>query len=189
MDIQIKDQSAALAKCEELNKQAQALNEDITALESHLTKVKSNWASNGVDKESYVVELTKQIKNLRIICDSIKRLSSAISNYVSTANQISNLSVGDTIAGHNVTVGYTNANNAVSGTHQLNLNSKIVNDKSSIRGFAVVGENGSIINKSYDAGMSIEEFAKANNVSIDRVAVDVGNASGGLAWVPASTFK
>ena len=58
-----------------------------------------------------------------------------------------------------------------------------------IRGFAIVGENGNLVATSYDAGMSIEEFAKANNVSVDRVAVDVGQNGVGQAWVPASTFK
>ena len=189
MDIQIKDQSAALATCEELAKQANAMNGDITTLEGHLSKIKEVWASNGVDKESYVVELDKQIRNFRTICDAIRKLASAIRNYVETANQISNLSVGDSIAGHSVTVGYTNAGNAVNGVNQLNLNTNCVNDKSSIRGFAIVGENGNLVATSYDAGMSIEEFAKANNVSVDRVAVDVGQNGVGQAWVPASTFK
>ena len=64
MDIQIKDQSAALATCEELAKQANAMNGDITTLEGHLSKIKEVWASNGVDKESYVVELDKQISTI-----------------------------------------------------------------------------------------------------------------------------
>lgn len=189
MDIQIKDESAALASCDELIKHANAMNGDITTLEGHLSKIKEVWASNGVDKESYVVELDKQIRNFRVICDAIRQLGNSVKNYVTTANQISNLSVGDSIAGHSVTVGYRNAGNAVNGVNQLNLNTKYVNDESSIRGFAIVGENGNIVDTSYDAGMSIEEFAKANNVSVDRVAVDVGKNGVGQAWVPASTFK
>lgn len=189
MDIQIKDESAALASCEELAKQANAMNEDITTLETHLTKIKDAWASDGMDKESYIVELDKQVSNFRLICDKIRKLSSVLQDYVTTANQISNLSIGDSIAGHSVTVGYSNAGNAVNGVNQLNLNTNYVNDESSIRGFAIVGENGSIIDKTYDAGMSIEEFAAANNVSVDRVAVDVGKNGVGQAWVPASTFK
>ncbi len=189
MDIQIKNESAALTSCEELAKHANAMNEDITTLETNLSRIKDGWASNGMDKESYVIELDKQINNFRVICDAIRKLSSAVKNYVETANQISNLSVGDSIAGHSVTVGYTNAGNAVNGVNQHNLNTNLVNDKSSIRGFAIVGENGNIVDTSYDTGMSIEEFAKANNVSVDRVAVDVGQNGVGQAWVPASTFK
>ena len=67
MDIQIKDENTALASCEELVQLSQTMNEDITALEAQLSKIKESWASNGIDKESYVVELDKQINNFRTI--------------------------------------------------------------------------------------------------------------------------
>ena len=40
MDIQIKNESAALTSCEELAKHANAMNEDITTLETNLSRIK-----------------------------------------------------------------------------------------------------------------------------------------------------
>lgn len=189
MDIQINNASGALSNCNSLYAHASELNTKVSELTNYINKIKTNWQSNGMDKESYILELEKQSRNLNIIYENVKKLSSAISNYVSNANQISNLTIGDSISGYTVSTGYTSASNAVNGVNSVGLNNKYVNDSSSIRGFAIVGEDGSIINRTYDSGISIEEFAKENGVSLDRVAVDVGKGDVGQAWVPASTFQ
>jgi len=82
MDIEIKNEDAAISVCEQIisyNNQNAAY---IELLESALQKINANWESNGHDKESYVLELEKQIQNLKIMERGTNDLANSILNYV-----------------------------------------------------------------------------------------------------------
>ena len=70
MDIQIKNEEEAVVSCINGKNSQKKLSEAINNLESVINKVKTTWESTGADKETYILELEKQVNNLRILGDS-----------------------------------------------------------------------------------------------------------------------
>ena len=65
---------------------------EISGLTATLTKIKSNWQSDGVDQQSYIKELDKQIKNVEILKNASKGVFNTVSNYATNAQKISDKS-------------------------------------------------------------------------------------------------
>ena len=162
----------------------------ISNLTATLTKIKNNWQSNGMDQESYVKELEKQIKNLTIIKDTSKQFFTAISNYTANTQQISsravNATIGSSYKGYDVQAGYTSAGNAVTSTNPTTIATQYVNEGSSIKKFAVVNKDGSLGNIVTGDGTSIADVASQYNVGIDQIAVDIGKNGTSQVWVSAT---
>lgn len=93
MDIQVKDFSRALSSCETVSKYVNELNGHVDALEDILVKVKTKWESTGQDKESYMVELEKQVSNLTFINQQIDTFVKQIRNYVHSVQETSKKSI------------------------------------------------------------------------------------------------
>ena len=81
VDIEIKSTEQAISICNEILTYNKQNAEMISSLEKTLSDINKNWESTGQDKESYVLELKKQIKNLNIIHDETDRLGRAIISY------------------------------------------------------------------------------------------------------------
>jgi hypothetical protein len=82
MDIQVRDENAAMSACQQILSYIQQTDSHIDSLESALQRINTNWESNGRDKQSYVAELEKQIKNLRIMEKGMNDFAKSILNYV-----------------------------------------------------------------------------------------------------------
>ena len=82
MDIQVKNEDAAISTCQQILSYTQQTESHIDSLESALQKINAAWASTGKDKESYVAELEKQIRNLRIMEQGMNDLANNILKYV-----------------------------------------------------------------------------------------------------------
>ena len=82
MDIQIKNEDAAISTCQQLISYNNQCSADIENLEGSLKRITTDWESNGHDKESYVAELEKQINNLRTMEKAINDLANGIIKYV-----------------------------------------------------------------------------------------------------------
>ena len=82
MDIQVKNEDAAISTCQQILSYNQQSGSYIDSLESSLQKINAAWESTGRDKESYVAELEKQIQNLRIMEKGMNDLASSILRYV-----------------------------------------------------------------------------------------------------------
>lgn len=187
-DIEILNGSGALNNCSEMSTYSSQMDDCISSLNSDLQKINSNWSSNGIDKESYMVELNKQITKLQVIRDQLNKFSNAISNYVTNNSQVSSLRIGDSFSGYSGTGGYTSASNAVSGTNNVALNSNYVNGDSTVNALAVV-DNGKVTKVTYADGMTVEQFAQDNGVTVDKVAASVAKDGVSQAWVSASDFN
>lgn len=72
---------------------SKAMSEHIDNLDNILLKVRTNWESTGQDKESYMLELQKQVTNLTIINDNINNFVAQIKNYVRNVQETSNKNV------------------------------------------------------------------------------------------------
>ena len=95
MDIQVKDEQRALASCTNGKNHQKKLNDAINSLESLINKVKTTWESTGADKETYILELEKQISNLRVIGDSGMKFFNTIQSYITQIQQLRARTVGD----------------------------------------------------------------------------------------------
>lgn len=82
MDIQIKNEDAAISTCQQILNYTKQTESHIDSLESTLQRINSAWESTGRDKQSYVVELEKQIQNLRIMEKAMNDLAANVLNYV-----------------------------------------------------------------------------------------------------------
>lgn len=82
MDIQVKNEDAAISTCQQILSYTQQTDGHIESLEGALKRIVSEWESSGKDKESYVTELEKQIQNLRIMEKSMNDLANSILKYV-----------------------------------------------------------------------------------------------------------
>ncbi len=92
--------------------------------------------------------------------------------------------VGQGIEGADITTGYTNSINAVSGLDQVTLNTDIINDGNSIiERFVVVDDAGSILDSINTDGLSVQDLID-KGINPDNIAVDIRNATGDpRAWV------
>lgn len=99
MDIQVKDEQSALTSCSNGKSNQKKLNEAISNLEGLLNKVKTSWESTGADKETYILELEKQINNLRIIGDSSLKFFNTIQSYIAQIQQLRARTVGESGGG------------------------------------------------------------------------------------------
>lgn len=192
MDIEIVNKSVVDSACNEiLNSNLSELNTEIDELSQLLSQVKSRWESNGMDKESYILELEKQVNNLTTLEGLMRNLAITIQNYSDNIGKISkrtvsDAAIGDNFANFDVTSGYISASNAVNDTNSVNINKQYVNNKSTVKSFAVVEKDGNVSNISSDNGMTLEEFAAENNVSVDNIAVDIGKNGESQVWVSAA---
>lgn len=82
MDIQVRNEDAAISTCQQILSLNQQSESHIETLEGALRRINSVWESNGKDKESYVVELEKQIQNLRTMEKGMTDLANGILRYV-----------------------------------------------------------------------------------------------------------
>lgn len=82
MDIEIKNEEAAISTCQQIISYNQQNAAYIESLESALQRINADWQSNGHDKESYVLELEKQIQNLKIMERGTNDLANSILKYV-----------------------------------------------------------------------------------------------------------
>ena len=81
VDIELKSAEQAISICDEILNYNTQNAEMISSLEKTLSDINKNWESTGQDKESYVLELKKQIKNLTIIHDETNKLANTIATY------------------------------------------------------------------------------------------------------------
>lgn len=84
MDIEIKNEDAVITTCEQILAFNREAATQIDSLSNTLHRINADWESNGHDKESYVVELEKQIENLNILEKGITDLATSIKQYVET---------------------------------------------------------------------------------------------------------
>lgn len=89
MDVEIVNADAAINTCEELFSYNSQLFSQIDELESIMSQIKSKWESNGMDKESYMLELEKQAQNLNELGELVQKLVNSISAYAKDAKQTS----------------------------------------------------------------------------------------------------
>lgn len=81
-DIEILNHEQAVNICSTaISKDIAKYESEIAALTATLTKIKSNWQSNGMDQESYVQELDKQIKNVETLKTASKNVFNAVNTY------------------------------------------------------------------------------------------------------------
>lgn len=163
---------------------------EISSLTATLTKIKSNWQSNGMDQQSYIQELDKQIKNVEILKQASEGIFKTVSSYAQNTQQISSKAVDATIGssyqGYDVKSGYQSAGNAVTSTNPKTLNTSVINGDASIKKFAVMNKDGSLGQIVTGDGVSIADVASQYNIGIDQIAVDIGKNGQSLAWVPAT---
>ena len=88
MDIQIKNEEEAVVSCINGKNSQKKLSEAINKLQGNLTKIKSNWESTGADKESYIIELEKQMNNLVIIGDVSLKFFKTIESYIARVREL-----------------------------------------------------------------------------------------------------
>lgn len=87
MDIQVRDEQQALSSCSSGKSNQKELSAAINNLEALLKKFNSAWESTGQDKETYILELEKQINNLRIIGDASLKFFNSIESYIHRVQQ------------------------------------------------------------------------------------------------------
>ncbi|MGM9881849.1 MAG: hypothetical protein ACI31S_03285 [Bacilli bacterium] len=92
-DVVVKDPQAAIEVCETINENNQKLYNAAEVLNRSLQQIESDWESSGADKESYVTELEKQIKNIFQLSETTKKVASAIRYYAESAQETSSKSV------------------------------------------------------------------------------------------------
>lgn len=194
MDIEIKNESIVLSVCEQAtNTYIPQLNGEIDSITSSLTTIKSVWSSNGIDKESYMLELEKQLRNTIVLRDAMLQLFTTIKSYTGNLKQIRkrtvDVAVGSSFSNYDVKTGHTTAADAVNDTNSVKMDGRYVNNKSSVKSFAAVNDDGSVSKISRDKGLTLEKFAKENNVSVDNVAVDIGKVGESQVWVSANDLS
>lgn len=102
-------------------------------------------------------------------------------------NVYSDIKIGSEVGSYNVDYGHDSASQAVSDTNTETLIKEYVNEQSLFKRFAVVNEDGSVGNISDAQGITLEDFCKENNITPDKVAVDISSKDGdSLAWVSVS---
>lgn len=89
VDIELKSAEQAINICNEILTYNKENAELISALENALNGINKYWESTGRDKESYVVELKKQIGNLNIVHSETERLGRTIISYAEQAKATS----------------------------------------------------------------------------------------------------
>ena len=147
-------------------------NEIITAIEDLDAQ-----GANDIEKSIDDIYSDTYTKNFTIG----ETLDNAISG-ISTST--ASIKLGSEVGNYNVTKGHDTATWAVDGKNVEDLNTKHVTEESKFMRFAVVNEDGSIGQISDSDGKTLEDFCKENNVTPDRVAVDVGSKDGkSQAWV------
>ncbi len=100
---------------------------------------------------------------------------------------LSNIKIGDSVGGYNVSVGHDTANWAVNGTHTENLISKYVNSDSIFKRFAMINSDGSIGQIINTKGLSITDFCNQAGIDPSQIAVDVASKNGtSQAWTSVS---
>lgn len=99
MDIQIKNEEEAVVSCINGKNSQKKLSEAINNLESVINKVKTTWESTGADKETYILELEKQVNNLRILGDSSLKFFNTIESYIARVRQLRARKVGESGGG------------------------------------------------------------------------------------------
>lgn len=95
MDIEIKNVDGAISVCDKIISYKNQSASSVDELESILKKIASNWESSGIDKESYILELEKQINNLVILEEQITNLANTIKQYASSMKETSKRTVTD----------------------------------------------------------------------------------------------
>lgn len=93
MDIEIKNEEAVISTCQQILSYNQQNASYIETLESALQRINADWESNGHDKESYVLELEKQINNLKIMENGTNELANSILRYVENIQATSSKTV------------------------------------------------------------------------------------------------
>lgn len=98
-----------------------------------------------------------------------------------------NIVLGNNVGGYNVSVGHTNAANAVNGFQSKTLISKYVNSDSIFNRFAVINNDGSLGQIINTNGLSLTDFCAKNGIDISQIAVDVARKDGASqAWISIS---
>ncbi len=134
----------------------------------------SEEVSNNVVKDIVPDNSEPEITKPEINVDTVK-------------NVYDNIKIGSKVGSYNVEYGHDSAYEAVSDTNTESLIKEYVNEDSLFKRFAIVNEDGSVGKISDAQGITLEEFCKENNVTQDKVAVDVSNKNGdSLAWVSIS---
>lgn len=191
MDIEIKNEDAVITTCEQVVKAyIPELDSDIGTLNSTLSKIKVKWESNGMDKESYVLELEKQIKNLGILNGAIIQLFNSIlvyaENIKKTSSNTLDVVLGNNFENYNVSVGYDSAYQAVNNTGAERIKTQYVNEASTFNAFAVVDSNGKVQEIERADGTSLNQFMQENGYELNDIAVDIAKNGQSQVWVSAS---
>lgn len=81
-EIVIKNEEGALKVCESILKYNNELEQHIECLNDLLRNVNMKWESNAQDKESYIIELDRQINTLVNIKEQLNSFAKGIIKYV-----------------------------------------------------------------------------------------------------------
>lgn len=88
-DVKVMDPEQAIDDCNYINERSQKLYNTAEILNTNLIRIENDWESNGLDKESYVTELKKQIENIFLLCKAIRNVTNPIIYYAENAKEIS----------------------------------------------------------------------------------------------------
>ena len=79
--IEIRNPDAAIAKCGEIIGKVAQAKATAQKLDGTLSKVKSQWETTGLDKQSFTKELETQITKLETINAAVEKLARVVENY------------------------------------------------------------------------------------------------------------
>jgi len=80
-DIIIKNADSAISICGDIVALRNSISNEIAQLTDALNEVKSNWESSGLDRQSYVSEMEKAIKELEVVINALSNVSGSARNY------------------------------------------------------------------------------------------------------------
>lgn len=157
-----------------------------SAIQSKIAASKMPTApSEGGIIDTPVVE---QTPNVNTVATNVQPTNIVQSQPVSvTQTPYDNIILGNNVGGYNVSVGHTNAANAVNGFQSKTLISKYVNSESIFNRFAVINNDGSLGQIINTNGLSLTDFCTQNGIDISQIAVDVARKDGASqAWISIS---
>jgi len=143
-----------------------------------------------MDKESYVVELEKQIKNLEILNGAIVQLFNSLlvyaENIKKTSSSTLDVVIGNNFENYDVSAGYDSAYQAVNSTGAEKIKTQYVNEASTFNAFAVIDSNGKVQEIERADGTSLNQFMQENGYELNDIAVDIAKNGQSQVWVSAS---
>lgn len=162
---------------------------DFARLDSVGKKIHDRWNRIIEHVKEEDNDYSNMVKNHSLLnTDSISELlmirDGLLDIFPNSSAMYNDIKLGSEVGDYNVSKGHDTAAWSVDGKNAEDLNAKYVTKESKFMRFAVVNEDGSIGYISNEEGITLEQFCVDNNVTPDRVAVDVGSKDGkSQAWV------